>query len=88
MSSIYLIASFWFLAAVVSTILANRLKISMALMEIIVGALIGFLAFKLNYTDKLSLDDEWLNFSAGVGAILLTFLSWPELIPDIKRKMK
>jgi hypothetical protein len=44
MSSIYLVAAFWFLSAIVSTIIANRLKISNALMEIIVGAIIGFIA--------------------------------------------
>ncbi len=41
MLSIYFLAAFLFLAAVLSTILANRLKISMALMEIIVGAVIA-----------------------------------------------
>src|SRR3989304_2694232 len=85
MNNIYLLAAFWFLAAVISTIIANRLKISMALMEIIIGATIGFVAFKLNYTDKLALNDDWLKFCTGVGAIMLTFLSGAELNPDIMR---
>jgi len=55
MDSIYLLASFWFLAAVLSTILANRLKISIALMEIMVGAAIGYAAYNLHLTDNLSL---------------------------------
>lgn len=89
MSTIYLVAAFWFLAAVLSTILANRLKISMALMEIIVGAAIGFTAFKLGYFDKLSLNAEWLKFCTGLGAILLTFLAGAELNPDtMKSKIK
>jgi len=46
MTNIYLIAAFWFLSALISTIIANRLKISNALMEIIIGAVIGFAAFK------------------------------------------
>jgi len=33
MFEIYLAAAFWFLASVLSTIIANRVKISMALME-------------------------------------------------------
>jgi hypothetical protein len=41
MSQIYFIAAFWFFAALLSTIIANRLKISMALMEIIIGEFIG-----------------------------------------------
>jgi Kef-type K+ transport system membrane component KefB len=75
MENIYLLAAFWFLAAVLSTILANRLKISIALMEIMVGAVIGYTAFNLNFTDKLSLNADWLKFCTGVGAILLTFLA-------------
>jgi len=53
MFEIYLIAAFWFLASVLSTIIANRVKISMALMEIIIGAIIGYGAFKLGATEKL-----------------------------------
>jgi len=89
MNSIYFLAAFWFSAAVISTVLANRLKISMALMEIIIGAIIGFIALKLTYTDKLSLNADWLKFLSGMGAILLTFLSGAELNPDMmKSKIK
>lgn len=89
MFSIFFLAAFWFLAAVVSTIIANRLKISMALMEIIIGAAIGFFAFKLNLTSKLELNDDWIRFCTGLGAIMLTFLSGAELNPDImKSKFK
>ncbi|MGE0090095.1 MAG: cation:proton antiporter [Bacteroidales bacterium] len=89
MISIYSLAAFWLFAAVLSTIIANRLKISMALMEIIIGAIIGFIAFKMNYTDKLALNDDWLKFIAGFGAIMLTFLSGTELNPDsMKPKLK
>lgn len=89
MDSIYLLASFWFLAAVLSTILANRLKISIALMEIMVGAAIGYAAYNLHLTDNLSLHADWLKFCTGVGAILLTFLAGAELNPDVmKSKIK
>jgi Kef-type K+ transport system membrane component KefB len=89
MENIYLLAAFWVLAAVLSTILANCLKISIALMEIMVGAVIGYTAFNLNFTDKLSLNADWLKFCTGVGAILLTFLAGAELNPDaMKSKIK
>ncbi|MGQ9848279.1 MAG: cation:proton antiporter [Bacteroidales bacterium] len=89
MISIYSVASFWFLAAVFSTIIANRLKISMALMEILGGALIGFFAYKLGYFDALSLNADWLKFCTGLGSIMLTFLAGAELNPDsIKSKIK
>ena len=89
MENIYLLASFWFFAAVLSTILANRLKISIALMEIMVGAVIGYAAYNLKLTDYLSLNAEWLKFCTGVGAIMLTFLAGAELNPDaMKSKLK
>jgi len=89
MFEIYLIAAFWFLASVLSTIIANRLKISMALMEICIGAIIGFVAFKLGGTHKLSLDADWMKFCAGVAAIMLTFLAGSELNPEsLKSKFK
>jgi glutathione-regulated potassium-efflux system ancillary protein KefC len=85
MEAIYFVAAFWFFAAVLSTVLANRLKISIALMEIIVGSFIGFAAFKLGYFDKLSLNAEWLKFCTGLGAMLLTFLAGAELNPDVMK---
>ena len=89
MLTIYFIAAFWFLSALLSTIIANRLKISNALMEIIIGAIVGFIAFKIGYANKLSLDADWMKFLAGLAAVMLTFLSGTELNPDsIKTKIK
>jgi len=89
MEAIYLVAAFWFFAAVLSTVLANRLKISIALMEIIVGSFIGFVALKSGYFDQLSLQADWLKFCTGLGAVLLTFLAGAELNPDVmKTKIK
>lgn len=85
METIYFVAAFWFFAAVLSTALANRLKISIALMEIIVGATIGFAAFQFGYFDKLSLNAEWMKFCTGLGAMLLTFLAGAELNPDVMK---
>ncbi|SEM64803.1 Kef-type K+ transport system, membrane component KefB [Syntrophus gentianae] len=89
MEAIYLVAAGWFFAAVLSTVLANRLKISIALMEIIVGSLVGFAAFHLGYFDKLDLNADWMKFCTGTGAMLLTFLAGAELNPDVmKSKIK
>ena len=89
MNEIYLIAAFWFLASLLSTIIANRLKISMALMEIIIGTIIGYFAYRLGCTEKLSLDADWMKFCAGIAAIMLTFLAGSELNPDtLKSKFK
>jgi Kef-type K+ transport system membrane component KefB len=89
MLNIYLVAAFWFLSAILSTVIANRLKISIALIEIIIGAIIGFIAFKINLTDKLSLNVDWMKFLTGIAAVMLTFLAGSELNPDsLKSKFK
>lgn len=89
MLNIYSLAAFWFFSALISTIIANRLKMSNALMEIIIGAVIGFIAFKVGFTDRLALNADWMKFLAGVAAIMLTFLAGSELNPDsLKSKFK
>jgi glutathione-regulated potassium-efflux system ancillary protein KefC len=89
MFDIYLVAAFWFLASVISTIIANRTKISMALMEIIIGLIIGYIALRTGFTEKLSLDADWMKFCAGVAAIMLTFLAGSELNPEsLRSKIK
>lgn len=89
MYNIYLVAAFWFLAAVISAIIARHLKISVALTEIIVGVLIGYTAFSFGLFNNLMLQEEWIKFLAGLGAIMLTFLAGAELNPaDMKTKIK
>ena len=89
MLDIYIIATVWLALAVLSTILANRLKISMALMEICVGALAGYIASRFFDPDILKPNSEWMKFIAGSGAVLLTFLAGAELDPvSLKAKAK
>jgi len=89
MLEIYFISTIWLALAVLSTILASRLKISMALMEICIGAIVGYIATQFFGVDVLKTDSEWLKFIAASGAILLTFLAGAELDPDsLKAKLK
>jgi hypothetical protein len=61
MVNIYVVAAFWLLAALVSTIIANRLKISMALMEIIiVGVVIASAIIPTLIANKFFLPDHLL----------------------------
>ena len=61
----------------------------MALIEIVIGAVIGYVAYKFNFTEKLTLNADWLKFCAGIGAIMLTFLAGSELNPNtMKSKLK
>ncbi len=89
MLEMFTIAAVWLALAMISTILANRLKISMALMEICVGALAGYIFMRYFDPGFLHADSDWIKFIAGSGAVLLTFLAGAELDPaTIKTKMK
>ncbi|TAL33605.1 MAG: cation:proton antiporter [Spirochaetes bacterium] len=86
MLDMFTIATVWLALAVLSTILANRLKISMALMEICVGAAAGYAAARFLDPDILRPNADWLKFVAGSGAVLLTFLAGMELDPASLRE--
>ncbi|MEJ5361230.1 MAG: cation:proton antiporter [Spirochaetota bacterium] len=79
MLTMFVVASVWLGLAVVSTILANRLKISMALMEITVGAIAGLIFAKYFNPDFMQANSDWIKFIAGTGAVVLTFLAGAEL---------
>ena len=78
----YLTAAIWLGLAILATILASRLKISMALMEIIIGAVAGYIVARYFSESALSPNADWLKFVAGAGSILLTFLAGAELDPE------
>ncbi len=71
-------AALWMGLAFVATLLSVRIAISIALLEILVG-IVGGNFLPLQRT-------EWLNFLAGFGSILLTFLAGAEVEPHILRK--
>lgn len=85
MLDMFSVVSVWLGLAVIATVLANRLKISMALMEICVGALAGYVAAQLFDPELLQPNSEWIKFVAGAGAVLLTFLAGAELDPESLR---
>jgi Kef-type K+ transport system membrane component KefB len=85
MTETFTLAALWLALAVVSTIIANHLKISMALVEICVGIAVGFAAERFLGPDALGANVEWLRFLAATGAVLLTFLAGAELDPTVLR---
>jgi len=77
----WLTASLWMALALAASIVSVRFAISVALTEILFG-IVGGNFFHLHVTD-------WVNFLAGFGSVLLTFLAGAELDPDtIKRHWK
>jgi Kef-type K+ transport system membrane component KefB len=76
--NVWLTSALWIGLALVSSLLSIRLALSVALVEIIVG-MIGGNLLGLAATG-------WINYLAGVGAILLTFLAGAEVDPEVIRK--
>ncbi len=85
MTETFAVAALWLSLAVFATILANHLRVSMALAEICVGVVAGFVAERFFGPGALGADVEWLKFLASSGAVLLTFLAGAELEPTVLR---
>jgi Kef-type K+ transport system membrane component KefB len=82
-------AAIWLSLAVICVVVADHLKVSVALIEICAG--VGAAAIVRHFwgASVLPTDEEWLKFLASAGAVLLTFLAGAELEPDvIKRKLR
>ncbi len=78
----FVLATGWVALALVATALANRLRISIALMEICVGVAAGSLVPYIWGPDSFGANLEWIKFIATSGAVLLTFLAGAELEPQ------
>ena len=76
--NIYCIAALWIGLALIASLISIRIGISVALVEIAVGVLAGnFLHLQTN---------DWINFLASFGSVLLTFLAGAEIDPVSLRK--
>jgi Kef-type K+ transport system membrane component KefB len=78
MENVWFTAALWLGLAFLASVISIRIAISVALIEIVVGAVAG-------NTIGLRLND-WVNFLAGFGAILLTFLAGSEIDPRVIKK--
>jgi len=83
MENIFTIAAIWLGLAVLSTIIAYHLKISIALIEICIGVAAAAVANYFFGQSSLGSNLEWLRFLAATGAVLLTFLAGAELDPKV-----
>ncbi|NWF54896.1 MAG: cation:proton antiporter [Syntrophaceae bacterium] len=78
MENIWLHSAIWIALALLSSLISVRLALSVALVEIVIGAFAGNL-FDLRAA-------EWINYLGSVGAILLTFLAGAEIDPAVIKK--
>ena len=74
----WLLAAVWMALAFLGALLAIRFKISAALIEIVLGIAAGnFITLSTN---------TWIDFIAGFGSIMLTFLAGAEINPTVLRQ--
>jgi len=78
MENVWFASSVWIGLALLASLISIRVGISVALVEIVVGAFAGNLI-------GLSAA-SWVSYLAGVGAVLLTFLAGAEIDPVVVRK--
>jgi Kef-type K+ transport system membrane component KefB len=78
MDNVWLTAAVWIGLALLSSVISIRIAISVALVEIVIGSVAG---------NVIGLElTPWVNFLAGFGAIMLTFLAGTEIDRDIIRR--
>jgi Kef-type K+ transport system membrane component KefB len=78
MDNIWLPATIWMTLALAASLISIRLGISVALIEILVGVIGG------NFLNLRTM--PWIDFLAGFGAVLLTFLAGAEIEPSAFRR--
>ena len=78
MDNVWLASALWLGLALVSAVISIRVAVSVALIEIVIGALAG-------NTIGLALT-PWVDFLAGFGAITLTFLAGTEIDRRVIRR--
>lgn len=76
--NIWMTSALWVGLALLASLISIRIAISVALVEIVLGAVGGNL---LGMTPN-----DWISYLAGVGAILLTFLAGTEIDPKVVRR--
>ena len=82
MTETYGLAALWIGLALAAALASIWLRVATSLSEIVVGTLAGAVLG----TAVLGVDQTWIKFLAGAGAILLTFLAGAENDPDAFRR--
>lgn len=82
MTETWALAALWLGLALVAGLASIWLRVATALSEIVVGIAAGAALGTL----AMGVDQEWIKFLAGAGAIVLTFLAGAELDPGVFRR--
>lgn len=82
----FTIAALWLAMAVLSAVIAYHARVSIALVEIMVGVVAAAAAEHYGGPKELGSNLEWVRFLASSGAVLLTFLAGAELEASVIRR--
>lgn len=85
MGDVWFLAALWLLLALMAVLIANWLRVSTALSEIVVGTVAQLVIGAVAGAGALGAQASWITFLAGTGAIVLTFLAGAELDPQVFR---
>ncbi len=85
MSETWFLATLWLGLALIATLLSIWLRIATALSEIVVGTVAQLVIGALISKTVLGVNEPWIRFLSGTGAIILTFLAGAELDPEVFR---
>ncbi len=86
MDAPFAVAALWVGLAIVSALIAARLRIATALVEILIGIAAGWVATRVAGPEALGSKLPWLTFLSSTGSVALTFLAGAELDPATLRK--
>ena len=86
MTAIWGLAALWLGLALIATLLSIWLRVSTALTEIVVGTVAQLVVGAAIGGIALGADQQWIQFLAGIGSIVLTFLAGAELDPQVFRQ--
>ncbi len=86
MEHLFYLISIWLALALASAVVAYYLRVSIALVEICVGMIVGAIATAGGWFEVLGTKNETLRFLASSGAVLLTFLAGAELEHETLKK--
>src|SRR5579859_3895780 len=78
LDNVYMVAALWIGLAFAASLISVRLGVSVALAELLIGVLAGN-TIHIGTTD-------WIDFLAGLGSVLLTFLAGAEIDPRSFRR--
>jgi Kef-type K+ transport system membrane component KefB len=80
--NVYWVAFVWVAMALAASMISIRVGVSVALVEILVGAIVGNLPHASQYVQQT----DFTNFLASLGSVMLTFLAGAEIDPVSLRR--